>query len=77
MTVIITQLQAIKGVPYSNTRADTCKTEQRTPPCIIVVVVRRRKKERVVLYPHALRGPASAGVLSRRGECCYGDRFHL
>lgn len=58
----------------TNTHADTCATEQRIPPCIIVAIM-LDEKELVVLYPHALRGPASAGVLNRRGECCYGDRF--
>lgn len=82
MTVIIIQPQATKAVPYSYPhvlilRQRLARQSRGYPLYNSGNNVRRREKELLVLYPHALRGPASAGVLNRRGECCYGDRFHL
>lgn len=83
VTVIIIQprdkLSYHKGC-FTHTHTHTQTTAEASPLLNSDNNIRQREKERERLLfctPHALCGPAAGGALNRRGECCYGDRFHL
>ncbi len=83
VTVIIIQPQAKNTqhhICHRHTHTHAHTPRQRLALCLTVTIIldREREKERelVVLYPPRPLWTCYC-VLNRRGECCYGDRFHL